>query len=132
MSWLLIGNEVTIDQSIMIQRPEKVCALHGDWTCHLYKRWELRGVEFNTSVAFKFLNFAAPRTQIPRAANRFVILTSYIYVIQDQKIATVNIQTHSGQRSIYTRYVTVFSPAHYSFMGRVINPITLLFSGKKN
>ena len=51
----------------------------------------------------------APRTQIPRAAKRFVILTSYIYVIQDQKIATVNIQTHSGQCPIYTRYESRFS-----------------------
>ena len=102
------------------------------------------GIELVTSISaanfeasssthqLRFLNLAAPRTQIPRAAKRFVILTSYIYVIQDQKIATVNIQTHSGQCPIYTRYVTVFSPVHYSVMGRVINPITLLFSGKKS
>ena len=38
----------------------------------------------------RFLNFAAPRTQIPRAAKRFVILTSYIYVIQDQKSQYLN------------------------------------------
>ena len=56
------------------------------------------GIELVTSISaansegsLRFLNFTAPRTQIPRAAKRFVILTSYIYVIQDQKIATVNI-----------------------------------------
>ena len=67
------------------------------------KRVHYTGIELGTSVSaanfealslthqLHFLNFTAPRTQFPRAAKRFVILTSYNYAIQDQKIATVNI-----------------------------------------
>ena len=69
------------------------------------KRVHYTGIELVTSISaansevsslthqlrFPNFKFAAPRTQIPRVANRFVILTSYIYVIQDQKIVTVNI-----------------------------------------